>query len=181
MVDKSLRSTLSCVCCVEAWYAPTCLVMLSSAYVFGRFHRISNADYWFCHVSVFHPSVCLPFRLEQLCSHWTDFYKTWYLSICSNFCWQVWSLIQIRQEWRVLYMDRCTFVVSRSVILIVISVSDKICTRETQNPHRMLSNVFFYLFRKSYLCWGKVEKCRRASQTMDDNITRRVLFCLLHN
>jgi hypothetical protein len=29
MVDKTLRYTLSCVCYVEAWYAPICLVTQS--------------------------------------------------------------------------------------------------------------------------------------------------------
>jgi hypothetical protein len=32
MVDKTLRYAWLCVCYVEVWYAPICLVTLSSAY-----------------------------------------------------------------------------------------------------------------------------------------------------
>jgi hypothetical protein len=46
------------------------------------------------------PSVCM----EELCSYWTDFDETWYLSLFSKIYLQNSGFIKIRPEWRVLHM-----------------------------------------------------------------------------
>jgi hypothetical protein len=44
MVDTTLRYTLLCVCYVEAWYAPICLVMLPIAYALVEACRIGRIE-----------------------------------------------------------------------------------------------------------------------------------------
>jgi hypothetical protein len=48
--------------------------------VFWRVCKIASSDYQFRHY-VCLSSVCLSVRMEQLASHWTDFYEISYLSI----------------------------------------------------------------------------------------------------
>jgi len=44
--------------------------------IFRSFGKIAKSDYWFCYVC---PSVCQPFRLDQLGSQWTNFHEILYL------------------------------------------------------------------------------------------------------
>jgi len=77
-----------------------------------------------------------------------------------------WNLTTIT----VLYMqtDMCTFfITSRSVLLRMRNVSDKIC-REKQNTHFII-NIFF---RKSCPLWHNLEKYCRAEHATDDNMAQ---------
>ena len=57
-------------------------------------------------------SVCLSARMEQLRSHWTDFYEILVFENFSNICWENSSLIKIWQEWLVLlHEDLCQFMI----------------------------------------------------------------------
>ena len=56
---------------------------------------------------------------------------------------------------------------SRSVLLRMRNVSDISC-RENQNAHFMLNNIFF---SKILPFLDNVEKCSRAEQSTDDNMT----------
>jgi len=58
-------------------------------------------------------------------------------------------------------------IMSRSVLLRMKNVSDKIC-KENQNSHFMFSSFFF--FRKSYRLWDNVEKYDTARQITDGNM-----------
>ena len=58
-----------------------------AALLSGRHQRSllgAFAELWKATIS-FAMSVCLPFRMEQLGSHWTDFHEIWYLNIFRTF------------------------------------------------------------------------------------------------
>jgi len=74
-----------------------------------------------------------------------------------------------------LHEDIRTFIIiSRSVLLRMKNISDKIC-RENQNPHF----VFHNFSRKSRCLWDNVEKCGRDWQVTDDNMAHA--HCMLDN
>jgi hypothetical protein len=76
------------------------------------------------------------------------------------------SFIKTEQE-RALYMkmDVHFLIISRSVLLRMINISDKICTKN-QITHFMFNN----FFRKSCRLWDNAEKYCRAEQAADDNM-----------
>jgi len=64
--------------------------------------------------------------------------------------------------------DRHIFMIlSRSFLLRMRNVSDKICTENENTPY-MYNNFFF--FRKSCCLWDKAGKFDRVGQTIDDNM-----------
>jgi uncharacterized membrane protein len=79
-------------------------------------------------------SSCLPIRMLQLASYWTNFHKSWN---CSKICWENSSLIKILQEWRVLYMKTCAFVISMWILLRMRNGFDKFSEKVT--THFILS------------------------------------------
>jgi len=64
---------------------------------------------------------------------------------------------------------------SRSTLLRMKNVSDKICT-VNQNTHFRFYNKLFFFFRKSCRLWENVEKCGTARQATDTNIERRMRY-----
>ena len=65
--------------------------------------------------------------------------------------------------------DLLTFMMSRSFRLRMRNVSDKSCIR--MKTYFVCSVTFFWT---SYSLWVNVEKCCRAGESTDDNITRRM-------
>ena len=63
---------------------------------------------------------------------------------------------------------------SRSNLLRMKNVSDKICT-ENQNTHFRFHDLFFF-FRRSCRLWENVEKCGRAKQATDTNTEWRMRY-----
>ena len=76
------------------------------------------------------------------------------------------SFIQIGQELTsTSHVNQCTFfIISRSFLLRMRNVSDRICT-ENQSTHFVFSNFFF---RKLCRLWDNVEKYCRAGQATDE-------------
>jgi hypothetical protein len=115
---------------------------------------------------------CLSVRVEQLGSDRTDFQEIWYFS--SSFFWksvekpEVWLKSGGNNgyfTWR-----RCTFVISRRILLKMRRVEVKIV--EKIETHLMFNN--FFSPWKSWLLWDNVEKYSRAREATDDNIIRRM-------
>jgi hypothetical protein len=66
-------------------------------------------------------------------------------------------------------------IVSHSVLLILVNVSDRSC-REYQNTHSVFSNCFF---ENCTIFLNNVKKYCRAGQATDDNIVHAL--CMLDN
>ena len=123
-------------------------ILNSAQVVYSEIHKNHKYTLWAeCTVFIgFVMSVC-PFvspslRMEQLCTHRTDFHKTWYLSIFLKSV----EKIQIFKRKRITGTsndEQYTFFnISRSIILRIRNVSDKSC-RENQNTPFIFSNFFF--------------------------------------
>jgi hypothetical protein len=90
-------------------------------------------------------SVRLPVHTEQLGSHWTDFQEFLYLSIFRNLSRKFEFYQQRTRTSGTLQEDQYNltfFIISRTVLLRMRNVSDKIC-RENQNTHFTFNNFFF--------------------------------------
>ena len=113
-------------------------------------------------------SVLLYVRMEQFDFYWTEFHEIWYLSIFRHSVKKIQVSLTSRKDkgyftWRPIY---CTFmIISRSVLLRMIRVSDKSCT-ENQNTSCVQE-----LFLRSCRFWDSVEKYCRAWQTTVENMT----------
>ena len=113
-------------------------------------------------------------RMEQLNSHWTDFYDIWYLRIFRKSVEKIQvSLKSDKNKGYFTLKPIYIFILSRSFLLRMRNVSDKSC-RANQNKHFIFSN---FIFRKSCLLWDNVEKYGRAGQAMCDNMTHA--HCML--
>jgi hypothetical protein len=100
---------------------------------------------------IFVKSVCPSIRMEQLGSHWTDFYEMWYMSFFSKMCRKNSSATGLTGTLR---EDVFTFMtISRSVLLRMRNVLNKSC-RENQNTHFMFS-IFFSENRAVYEIMSK--------------------------
>ena len=99
------------------------------------------------------------------------------------------TLYECHFMWMSLYMNvtlyECHFIwrpldiltISRSVLLIMRNVSDKMCT-ENQNTHFVFNKSFFP--RKSCGLWDNVGECGTAGQATGYNIIRRMrIACLI--
>ena len=89
--------------------------------------------------------------MEQLDTHWTDFHVIWYLSIFKTSAEKMQVPLKSDKNkghftWSLIYI----FIISRSFLLRMKNVSDKIC-REIRNTHVRFNNFFF--FRKSWRLW----------------------------
>jgi hypothetical protein len=133
-----------------------------------RVRKIAKNDCWLRHVC---PSVCM----EQLGSNRTDFHEIWYLKVTGENLPRKFKFHYILTTITgTLHEDRYTFfVISRSVLLRMGNVSDKIC-RENQNTH--------FVFRdpppkKIAPLRNNVEKYCRAGQATDDNMAHA--HCML--
>jgi hypothetical protein len=113
------------------------------------------------------PSVCM----QQLGSHWKDFYWISYLNIFQKSVEKTQGSLKYDKDngystWRLIRI----YDLSRSVFLRMTNISDKLCT-ENQNTHFIFNN----FSRKSCCLWDNVEKYGTARQGTDDNMTRRML------
>jgi hypothetical protein len=105
--------------------------------------------------------------MEQLGSHWTDFHETWYLSISWKSVEKIQAYLKSDTNnsyftWTPIY----TFIISRSILLIMRYVSDKIC-RENQNKVFVYNNSFFFENRAFYeIVWKNVVQPVRPQMTI---------------
>ena len=112
-------------------------------------------------------SVHLSVRVEQLCSHWTDFYEIWYFSIFRKYVEKIQVSLKSDRVKGTLYEDQYTImIISRSVVLRMINVFDKVVDKIKT---RILCSINFS-FWKSCRLWDNVEKYFRAGQATDDNV-----------
>ena len=94
--------------------------------------------------------VCMYVSMEQLDSHWTDFYKTLYLCNFLKYVEKFEVSLKSDKNNCTLPEDQYTFLITfRSVLLRTKNVSDKSC-REIQNTHFMFNNFFFFENRAIY-------------------------------
>jgi len=100
-------------------------------------------------------SICPSVRMEQLESHWTDFYEI----LISHY----FSKINLTRIMGTLLEDLCTFVtIDRSFLLSVRNVSDK-CYSENKNTHFMLITFSFSNHAFSEVVWkGEVDADRQT-------------------
>jgi hypothetical protein len=117
------------------------------------------------------PLSYLSVHMKNLGSDLLDFSQIWYLSTFPKICPENWSFINLWQEKRALYVKNnvhlwlfTDFFLEWEIFQT--KVIEKIKTH-------ILCSVTF-LPRKSRRLWRNVEKCCRAGQTTDDNITRRM-------
>jgi len=99
--------------------------------------------------------------MEQLGSHWTDFYEILYFSIVRKYFENIQVSLKSDKNKGTLHEDRFTFfIISRSV-LRMINVSDK-RYRENQNTDFMLSKFFFLENRAGYeIMWKNIVEADR--------------------
>ena len=107
-------------------------------------------------------SVHLPAHVEQLCSHWTNFRKTWHLSISRKSVEKAEVLLKSNKnnvKTHVHYWSHfAQFFLEWEMFQA--KVVEKIDT------HFMFNNIFF--FGKSCRLWRTVQKYRRVGQSADD-------------
>ena len=127
------------------WWIFYASCFLQTWFIFRRVRKISKSEYYFQVMSVLPPArppVRPPARMEQLCSHLTDFPEIWYLSIFLN------SVQKIRASlnsdtnngyftWRPIYI----FIISLSILLTMRNISDT-SYRGCQNTHYRLNICF---------------------------------------
>ena len=117
--------------------------------------------------------VCLSVRISQLGFHRTGFHEIWYSSIFRKNVENI--QVSLKSDKNNMY---CTcgptyiFITSRSVLLRMINVSDKIC-RESQSTHFVFSN----FFSKFVPLQNNVDKYCGAGQITHDNMTHE--HCML--
>jgi hypothetical protein len=111
-------------------------------------------------------STRLSVLMEQLGSHWTDFYEILYTSIFLKSVAKIpVSLKSDKNNGYFTSRPLHALIISRSVLLRKKNVSDKSC-REHQNTHFMFNN----FVQKFGPLMRYVAKYRTAGQTTDDNV-----------
>jgi hypothetical protein len=86
------------------------------------------------------PCVCV--RLEQLGSHWTNFYEIWYLSISRKYAGNIKFRLNLIRKTGTLHEDQYTFIfISHSILLRMANVSDEIV--EKIKTHILCPITFF--------------------------------------
>jgi hypothetical protein len=110
-------------------------------------------------------SVRLSVRMEQPVSHWPDFYEIWLLSISRKPAGKYIFHENFIRITGTLHEDQYSFmIISRSLLLKTINVSDKRCRRK---KHILCSIIFF--FRKSFLyeiTWKNIVEPDRTQMTI---------------
>ena len=93
----------------------------------------------------------------KLSSHWTDFHEISYLSIFQKRVVKIQvSLKSDKNNSGTLHEDQYIFlIISRSVLLRMGNVADKICG-ENQNTHFMFSNFFFFNHAFCEITWENI-------------------------
>jgi hypothetical protein len=107
--------------------------------------------------------VCLPARIEQIGSHWTDFDEICYLNFFFFLAKILTKLTGTFGE------DVCTFmIISRRILLKRRNGLDKSC-RENQNTHFVFSNFFFFFSENPAVCetmWKNMVEPERSQLTV---------------
>jgi hypothetical protein len=112
-------------------------------------------------------SICM----EQLCSHWTDFDETCYLSFFRKCAQKIEVSSKSDKKISTLH-EVFTFVtVSCWIRHKMRNISDESC-RENQNTHFRLVT----FIQKSYHVWDNVEKYGGASGATDDNMAAHCML-----
>ena len=111
-------------------------------------------------------------RVEQIDSHWTDFYAIWYLRVFRKYLEKIQLSLKSSKNngfftWRPIYNY---YNISLN-LLRMRNVSDRSC-RENQNTHFC----WITFSRKSCRLWDNVYNCSTVVQATDDNIVWRVRF-----
>ena len=121
-------------------------------------------------------SVSPPARMEELGSHWTDFYNIWFLSVFRKHLSRKFKFhSNLTRITDILRGDEYTFlIISRSLLLRMKNVWNKKLERSPKNTHFIFNDFFF---RKSCRLWDNVEKYCTAGQATDDNIAHAL--CML--
>ena len=102
-------------------------------------------------------------RMEQLCSHWTDFHKILYLTVFKKTVEKNSSVIEIRQK-RVVYTKTTRHFWSYLSQFLQWEWSQTKVVEEIKT--HILSSINFF-FRKSCCLWGNVEKYNTVEQAAD--------------
>jgi hypothetical protein len=124
---------------------------------FRRIRQIAKSGYYLLHVC---PSIRLSVLMEQLCSHWTNFYETWHLSIFVVE--KIQSPFKSDRVAGTLHKDKYTFlIISRSVLLRMKNVSVR--NYKDQNTHFM----FTIFFSRAVPCMRLCGKYGAYSQAKD--------------
>ena len=134
-------------------YGSNCLVFVIEECVYSAVRAESlnvglfNSCYWALFAILRKANISFVFsgRVEQLGSHWTDFHEMLYLSIFRK------SFVKIRvllksdknKEYFTGRPIHIFFIISRSFLRRMRSVSDKLC-RENQNTYFVFGNFFFF-------------------------------------
>ena len=117
--------------CFPSGWGWNCLV--NDSFLLRCVRKIAKTDCWLCrdHLCV-HPSV----HVEQLGSHWMDFYEIWSLSIFLNICGKFSSFIKTWPRiMGTLHEAICTFIIiSHQILLRKRNNTDK-SWRENQNTY----------------------------------------------
>jgi hypothetical protein len=110
--------------------------------------------------------------MEQLGSHWMDFYEIWCMSIFRKSVEKNQVPLQSADN-GTSHVDRCTVMITSSSILRrMTNVGEKSC-REYQNTR------FDFIFWKSCRLWDNVKKCGIAREATDNNTAHAL--CMLDN
>ena len=111
-------------------------------------------------------------HMEQFGSHWAHLNETWCLSVFREYAEKIQVSLKFDGMTGTPQEDRCTFsIISRGIIRRMRNVSGKVVQKIKTH---VLCSVTFP--RKSCLLWDNVEKCERAGQATDGNITWRMRF-----
>jgi hypothetical protein len=111
--------------------------------------------------------VCPSIRMEQLGSHWTDFHEIWHFNIFRKSVEKIQVSLKSNKNnryftWRPTYV----FDLSRSILLTVRNVSDKIC-KENKNTQFYGQCLFFFENSAVYvIVWKSIVESGRSQVTI---------------
>jgi hypothetical protein len=116
---------------------------------------------------------CLSVSMEQLDSHWKDFYEIWFLSVFRKSVEK--NHVSLRSDKNNGYFTWRRMHICDNILLSYFLEWEMLQTRVVEKiKTHILWSIFF--FRKSCRLYHNVEKYGRAKQSTDDNIIRRMRF-----
>ena len=120
---------------------------------------------------IFAMSVCvrLSVRMEQLGSHRTDFYETWYLIFFRKSVWKIQVSYQPEKKMGTLRKDISTYIaISRWIILIRRNISNKIIEKIKTHLHSVT------FFAENRAVYEKISKNKEQPERPQATIGRHV-------
>jgi hypothetical protein len=136
----------ACLCGnFELFRNQTFLLQIFIKHIFlGAFAKLRKTTISF--VMPFRPSVRPSVRMEQLGSHWTDFYEIWYVNIFRCTVQKIEVALKSYKNNRYFTRRPFTFfIISRSILLRMRNASDKRGSGN-QNTHFVCNNIFLEIF-----------------------------------